>query len=355
MNFRNQLILLLPLLHSTSLFSGGIVATGSSIQSKQIHLSADYMQITDSEYVAQEKIKIEATQYIKGTGLFKGPEIVIKTKKFEFTGTISCDKSCLIITEQPFNHRQFKRVGRGSFKFKVQEMPDPVPVSVNGFDIVLLDKFEQNVAECFKQDDVAGLQKCIAAQQDLLKDTDRQTRLLLFSCIYQAYRCVEHICVIDGLINKEGPFQDSPLLLAVSMKDLRLVEVLIAGGADLNKKDMRSQGITPLIFAADRGYLDIVKALLAAGADRSISLTGPTWRAVDCARSNGHTTVVKYLNNPDLAKKEVAAQKSKQAPGGNTEDSAQNASNNAQVDTLPVAQVVQKVSMFQKILNWLGL
>ncbi|OGV97496.1 MAG: hypothetical protein A3I04_02140 [Nitrospinae bacterium RIFCSPLOWO2_02_FULL_39_110] len=46
---------------------------------------------------------------------------------------------------------------------------------------------------------------------------------------------------------------------------LDIVKILLADGADVNKKD--NDGSTALIEAVGKGHIDIVKVLLAAGAD----------------------------------------------------------------------------------------
>lgn len=62
-----------------------------------------------------------------------------------------------------------------------------------------------------------------------------------------------------------GMFPTSPLVQAVGFGDPRVVKALLAGGANVHERD--SDGMAPLDWAVVDHHLDAVKALLAAGAD----------------------------------------------------------------------------------------
>jgi ankyrin repeat protein len=66
-------------------------------------------------------------------------------------------------------------------------------------------------------------------------------------------------------MNLLGNFLTSPLLAAVGFGDPATVEALLAGGANLHDKD--SDSMTPLHWAVVAHHTDAVKALLKAGAD----------------------------------------------------------------------------------------
>jgi hypothetical protein len=71
-----------------------------------------------------------------------------------------------------------------------------------------------------------------------------------------------------------------------------IVKALLAHGADVNAKE--SRGRTALIYAAYNGHTDIVKALLAGGVDADVkNKDGLT--ALMIAAYNGHTDIVKAL------------------------------------------------------------
>ncbi|GAA5931472.1 hypothetical protein JCM3775_006864 [Rhodotorula graminis] len=78
--------------------------------------------------------------------------------------------------------------------------------------------------------------------------------------------------------------------------DVAALEEFLAGdgkGVDLNERD--SYGYAPLHLATDRGHADVVKALLAHGADRSLpDEDGNT--ALDLARLAEHADLVELLS-----------------------------------------------------------
>ena len=96
-----------------------------------------------------------------------------------------------------------------------------------------------------------------------------------------AYSQVDDIDDTDSLMQAllAGPLVDvneasgsldrSPLHQAVFSGDLRLVYVLLQGGADINTQDSKKQ--TPLHFAVLKGNAEIVAALLRCGADGNAS------------------------------------------------------------------------------------
>ena len=58
--------------------------------------------------------------------------------------------------------------------------------------------------------------------------------------------------------------QDQELIYSVLIGDLVKVKELIAAGADVNAKD--DDGWTALMYAAEKGYTEIIEILKAAGA-----------------------------------------------------------------------------------------
>ena len=62
--------------------------------------------------------------------------------------------------------------------------------------------------------------------------------------------------------------EDSPLCLAVCMKDKKLVSLLIQTGADVNQAT--KYGTTPLMLAAVQGHVEHIKKLIQAGADLNL-------------------------------------------------------------------------------------
>ena len=88
-------------------------------------------------------------------------------------------------------------------------------------------------------------------------------------------------------------YDTTPLISAVKNNpDPKVSEFLIQSGAKVNVTD--SQGKSALIYASEKGNLDVVKALIASGADvNPDSYSTPLKAAVD----NGNAEIVKVLLN----------------------------------------------------------
>ena len=83
------------------------------------------------------------------------------------------------------------------------------------------------------------------------------------------------------------------LWAAARAGDTARVTAALDKGVDVNAKTR--YGATALIFAADRGHIEIVKLLIARGADINVQDTFYQTRAVDMAMSNNHPAVVTLL------------------------------------------------------------
>src|SRR5207248_9244158 len=85
----------------------------------------------------------------------------------------------------------------------------------------------------------------------------------------------------------------TPLLIASKNGNAALIDVLTAGGADANSAT--SSGATALMFAAQSGYADAVKALIAHGAavDAKEKVKGET--ALTFAAAYGRADVIRVL------------------------------------------------------------
>lgn len=68
----------------------------------------------DGDAYAMKKYSIQADTYA-GAGYVEAPTVIIRVKKFDFSGTIKCSGTCIIHAEEPFNETMFKREGNGKF------------------------------------------------------------------------------------------------------------------------------------------------------------------------------------------------------------------------------------------------
>ena len=71
---------------------------------------------------------------------------------------------------------------------------------------------------------------------------------------------VEVLIAGGGDVNKANDEGDTPLYSASLLGHLEIVEVLIAGGGDVNKAS--NDGHTPLWIASMKGHLEVVKVLI---------------------------------------------------------------------------------------------
>lgn len=89
----------------------------------------------------------------------------------------------------------------------------------------------------------------------------------------------------------------TPLILAITNNDIRMIKLLVSQGADVNMLEIKEGGI-PLTWAVSKGNLDIVKYLVISKAEvNKPNRDGHT--ALMWAAENGYLDIVKYLvENP---------------------------------------------------------
>jgi len=109
-----------------------------------------------------------------------------------------------------------------------------------------------------------------------------------------------NLAAIEALIKAEvtvDTFDEegcTALYKAVEVDDIDIVNALINAGADVNKANTSETGLTPLMLAAGEGRIEIMKALLAKGA--SVNATNSDgWSALMVVAITGKAEVVKVL------------------------------------------------------------
>ena len=88
-------------------------------------------------------------------------------------------------------------------------------------------------------------------------------------------------------------YPSGPIVEAVKEGDVATVRHLIESGADVNVAG--GDGMTPLHWAAGRGYVEVTRVLLKAGADVAAGTRIGTYAPLHLAVREGHTAVSKLL------------------------------------------------------------
>ena len=84
----------------------------------------------------------------------------------------------------------------------------------------------------------------------------------------------------------------TPLIAAAGAGQYEAVQLLLARGADVNKRMKRGQ--TALMFASYHGHTELVRLLLASGADVNADFEGED-TALSWAKQKGHAEIVNLL------------------------------------------------------------
>ena len=110
-----------------------------------------------------------------------------------------------------------------------------------------------------------------------------------------------NVSLVGALLDRNADVNHScrdtgnfPLLAAAEIGDSKIVRVLCEAGAEKGKAHQQRHGAAPLIIASLNGHLEVVQALLAAGASKDQAMNdGVT--PLFMASHNGHLEVVQAL------------------------------------------------------------
>lgn len=111
-------------------------------------------------------------------------------------------------------------------------------------------------------------------------------------------RVIEALIAGGANVNIKSKYQlefpEAPLYLAVYFNYPEIVRALIAGGAQVNKRTYF--GFTPICVAAEYGRNEMVEALIAAGADVNLNNTTSYYTPIYCAAvAKNYDIVAKLL------------------------------------------------------------
>ncbi len=327
----------------------------ADMKSPVIELSCGGDFIADENFEASQKINLRCSGSIKGNGTLKSPHIKIKAKNFEFTGIIECTNYCNIVVKEPFNQDIFKQVGGGRFNISTDpnleifpESPDSIkkpliPFQKNNQEFVIDDltftiknEFMLKVFSAIQDNNLEQIKVLFEQNPQQKLITSDLTIAMLFAGFSGKTSIVEVLIDLGAKFNegsRETSFK-SPLLMAVKREKSSFVEALLKKGADPNiknsewipfltiatlqndletviklleapniKVDARdSHWRTALMYASNKGYFDIAKALLLAGAySRTRDIESCT--AFDHAIANKQENILSLLR-ADLIKEE---------------------------------------------------
>ena len=104
----------------------GLLSTSFSAIIGMINAGSCCMKIgssyTNNGQTNAKTIKIDCGGTLSGNGKFSAEIIILKTKKFDFKGTIECSGECLIMAEEEFDPEMFTRKGNGKFIIKIGKL-----------------------------------------------------------------------------------------------------------------------------------------------------------------------------------------------------------------------------------------
>jgi hypothetical protein len=145
-----------------------------------------------------------------------------------------------------------------------------------------------------------------------LRDIDRQ---LLAAAAADEVKSIEELLRGGADINaRDETFGRTPLMEAAIAKQTKAALKLIERGGDINARDTFF-GSTPLMFAAGSGSTGVVKVLLEKGADVN-AVNNKGYTALDVAEEDPHKDVIEILKKAGAKKSEQPAP----TPGAETGD-----------------------------------
>lgn len=114
------------------------------------------------------------------------------------------------------------------------------------------------------------------------------------ACFFGHYETAQYLLRAGAAVNAplRNALQTTPLHSAVEMNNIKVVNLLLAHGADPNIREQR--GFTPLHVAAQNGNTDIIRILLFGGADMDIR-SDDGQLAVEVALAGGHEEAARLL------------------------------------------------------------
>lgn len=128
-------------------------------------------------------------------------------------------------------------------------------------------------------------------------NAEKKNKTILMIAAQKGYiELVSELLSREAWVNHEDLDSRTSLHYAIDNKteNLDVVNLLIENGADMNKQTS-SDGFTPLIFAVNRGHLNIARQLIDKGVKLDISDYTNNNTALHIACSNGFKEIVEII------------------------------------------------------------
>uniref|UniRef100_T1IU24 Uncharacterized protein n=1 Tax=Strigamia maritima TaxID=126957 RepID=T1IU24_STRMM len=140
-------------------------------------------------------------------------------------------------------------------------------------------KNSRSLAEACNDGDVGAVRKLLDEGRSVHETTEEGESLLSLACSAGYFELAQVLLAMRANVEDRGIKGDcTPLMEASSCGHVDIVRLLIAHGADVNAQS--SSGNTPLMYACAAGYEEVVKVLLEAGSN------------VEDHNENGHTPLM---------------------------------------------------------------
>ena len=201
----------------------GFCCRAGSIAGNVINLSCGESMVNDDRMVAEKAINMTCGKSFKGVGYMEAPDITIMAEKFEYTGIINCGRKCNITVKEPFDAEMFKREGEGEFIITVDPLFKPE-----------LPKFEMPDFARFEK-----LAPRLKASE--FKFGEKLSALSLAVCNNDLDTVVELLKSEQIAIDECGDEGRSALMFAANKGHLEIAKVFLEAGANADKKDSRGR------------------------------------------------------------------------------------------------------------------
>ncbi|XP_068625670.1 ankyrin repeat domain-containing protein 17 isoform X3 [Battus philenor] len=151
-----------------------------------------------------------------------------------------------------------------------------------------------SLAEACSDGDVGTVRKLLTEGRSVHETTEEGESLLSLACSAGYYELAQVLLAMHASVEDRGIKGDcTPLMEAASAGHVDIVRLLIAHGADVNA--VSGSGNTPLMYACAGGHEDCVRALLDNGANVEDHNENGHTPLMEVAASAGHVGVAKIL------------------------------------------------------------